>query len=116
MPSEDSFLHDCVNGILNMPPHHISRFSDKTLHYIAKLFDLRLIKLYHEPIQSEHKDFYKSTMWAKKFLPTHLIDNGILRKFINKFGILGKRWIQIPPDAYGHTVIAVYEKNTSCKK
>lgn len=53
---------------------------------------------------------------GQKFLPTHLIDNGILRKFINKFGILGKRWIQIPPDAYGHTVIAVYEKNTSCKK
>ncbi|MFC3867310.1 class I SAM-dependent methyltransferase [Helicobacter equorum] len=115
VPSEDSFLHDCVNGILNMPPHHISRFSDKTLHYIAKLFDLHLIKLYHEPIQPEHREFYKSIMWAKKFLPTPLIDKGILRKFINKFGILGKRWIQIPPNTYGHTVIAVYEKNTSCK-
>lgn len=92
-----------------MPPHHISRFSDKTLQHIAKLFDLRLIDLYHEPVQPEHIEFYKSVMWAKKFLPTPLIDRGIVRKFVGKFGIIGRKLIQIPPNTYGHTVVAVYE-------
>ena len=109
VPSEDSFLRYCVNGILNMPPHHISRFSDKTLQHIAKIFNLHLIDLYHEPVQPEHIEFYKSTMWSRIFLPTPLIDRGILRKFINKAGVLGKKLIQIPPNAYGHTVVAVYE-------
>lgn len=109
VPSEDSFLRYCVNGILNMPPHHISRFGDKTLHHIAKLFNLHLIEIYHEPVQPEHREFYKATMWAKKFLPTPLIDRGIMRKFIGKAGILGRRFIQIPPNTYGHTAVAVYE-------
>lgn len=108
VPSQDSFLQYAVNGILNMPPHHISRYSDKTLKFIAKEFNLTLLEIYHEPISPVHFDFYKATIWAKIFLKTPLIDRGIARKFINKFGILGKRFIRIPKEARGHTVIAIY--------
>lgn len=108
IPSEDSFLQYCVNGILNMPPHHISRFSDNTLHKIADIFHLKLLNIYHESVQKEHIDFYKSTMWAKLFLSTPLIDQGFLRKIINKAGILGKHCIKIPPNAFGHTAVAIY--------
>ncbi|MGX3011277.1 hypothetical protein ACWIUD_06935 [Helicobacter sp. 23-1044] len=109
VPSEDSFLKYAVNGILNMLPHHISRYSDKTLEFIAREFNLTLLEIYHEPVQSVHFDFYKSTIWAKYFLKTPLIDRGILRKVINRFGIFGRRFIKIPKDAFGHTVIAVYQ-------
>ncbi|STO97553.1 bifunctional 2-polyprenyl-6-hydroxyphenol methylase/3-demethylubiquinol 3-O-methyltransferase UbiG [Helicobacter canis] len=108
VPSQDSFLQYCVNGVLNMPPHHISRFSDKTLQEIANIFNLELLEIYHEQVQPEHIDFYKATMWAKLFLPTPLIDRGLLRKFINKAGFIGRSFIKIPPDAYGHTAVAVY--------
>ena len=60
-------------------------------------------------ILTEHREFYKATMWAKKFLPTPLIDRGLMRKLIGKAGIVGRRLIQIPPNAYGHTTVAVYE-------
>lgn len=110
IPSEESFLKDCVNGILNMPPHHLSRFSDKTLQNIAEIFDLKLIDIYHENIQPEHIDMYRSIQWAKKFLPAPLIDRGLLRKIINRFGIIGRRFIKIPPTAYGQSVVAIYEK------
>ncbi len=99
-----------MNGILNMPPHHISRFSDKTLESIARIFDLELVELYHEPLQKGHINFYKNTMWAKKFLPVSLIDKGLLRKIINKCGTFGKKFIKIPPNTYGHTVVAVYRR------
>ncbi|BDB64977.1 hypothetical protein T36_1439 [Helicobacter cinaedi] len=111
MPSEDSFLQYCVNGILNMPPHHISRFSDKTLQEIAKIFNLTLLEIYHEQVQPEHIDFYKATMWAKLFLPTPLIDRGYIRKFINKAGFIGRSFIKIPPNAKGHTAVAIYTLN-----
>ncbi|RAX52735.1 hypothetical protein CCY99_07145 [Helicobacter sp. 16-1353] len=109
IPSQDSFLKDCVNGILNMPPHHISRFSDKTLENIARIFDIKLTQIYHESVQNEHIDFYKSTIWAKIFLKPILVDLGLRRKIINRLGMLGKKFIKIPPNAYGHTVVAVYE-------
>lgn len=108
VPSEDSFLQYCVNGILNMPPHHISRFSDKTLQEIARIFNLTLLEIYHEQVQPEHIDFYKATMWAKLFLPTPLIDRGLARKFINKAGFIGRSFIKIPPNAKGHTAVAIY--------
>lgn len=111
MPSQDSFLQYCVNGILNMPPHHISRFSDKTLQEIARIFNLTLLEIYHEQVQSEHIDFYKATMWAKLFLPTPLIDRGLARKFINKAGFIGRSFIKIPPNAKGHTTVAIYTLN-----
>ena len=108
VPSENSFIQYCVNGILNMPPHHISRFSDTTLHKIAEIFNLKLDCIYHESVQNEHIDFYKSTMWAKCFLSTPLVDRGLLRKIINKAGKIGKHFIKIPRNAYGHTAIAIY--------
>ncbi|MDO7253604.1 class I SAM-dependent methyltransferase [Helicobacter cappadocius] len=111
VPSEDSFMKDIINGVLNMPPHHLSRFSDKSLENIAKIFNLKLISIYHENIQPEHIDMYKSAQWAKKFLPISLIDRGVSRKIINKLGIIGKKFIQIPSDARGQSVVAIYEKS-----
>lgn len=108
VPAEDSFLRFAVNGILNMPPHHISRYSDRTLKNVAKIFDLELLEIYHEPIQRVHFDFYKAVIWAKYFLKTPLIDRGILRKFVNSFGVLGRQFIRIPANENGHTAIAVY--------
>lgn len=91
-----------------MPPHHISRFSDKCLQNIAHIFNLELVSLFHESVQSEHILFYKSVMWAKKFLPTPLIDRGIMRTFVKILGVMARRFIKIPANEIGHTVVAVY--------
>ena len=109
VPSEDSFISKCTNGILNMPPHHISRFSDKCLRKIGEIFNIELLEIYHETLQSEHIDFYKSTQWANLFLKPKMIDTSITRKIINKLGIFGKKIIKIQPNIYGHTVVAVYK-------
>lgn len=108
MPSEDSFIKYATNGILNMPPHHISRYNDKTLENITKIFNLELVEIHHENIQKEHFDFYKAAIWAQIFLKPRLIDESIYRKIINRFGIIGKKFIKVPPNAIGHTVSAVY--------
>lgn len=107
VPSEDSFIQYAVNGILNMPPHHIGRFSDKCLNNIAKLFNLKLAEIYHERVQPEHINFYKSVMFSKRFFTPTLLDSNPLRKIINRLGRLCEK---VPNNAYGHTVVAVYQK------
>ena len=77
VPSEDSFLRHVTNGILNMPPHHISRWSDDTLNYLIKIFDLELIEIYHEKIQKIHRRYFLSTLISNIFLKPKLVDLNI---------------------------------------
>lgn len=107
VPSEDSFIKYAVNGILNMPPHHIGRFTDKCLINIAKLFDLKLINLYHENVQPQHINFYKSVMFSKKLFTPQLLSSNPLRRIANR---LGRLFEKVPKNAYGHTVVAIYQK------
>lgn len=61
VPNDDSFIKGAVNGYLNMPPHHASRWSEHTLKNIASLFGISFITLSHEPLHKRHKAFYAKT-------------------------------------------------------
>lgn len=96
-----------------MPPHHISRFSDKTLRKIAKIFGLKLIGIYHENLQKEHFTFYAQTLFLKRIFKVKLIDRRLMRRIISKLYSFYLRIFKPklnPKDIYGHTVVAVYEK------
>lgn len=107
IPSQESFIQYAINNILNMPPHHIGRFSDKCLRNIAKIFGIKLIDLHHEKIQPEHVNFYKSVMFSKKIFTPKLLSSNPMIKVANK---LGRFFEEIPHNAYGHTVMALYQK------
>ena len=100
-------MHYAVNGVLNMPPHHITRYSDKTLQKIAEIFDLKLLGIYHEAIQKEHIDFYKSTIFGR-IIGTPLVDRSLKRKLWNRLGKICKWAIPVPKNAYRHTAVAIY--------
>ncbi len=114
VPSEDSFLKYVTNGILNMPPHHVSRWSDKTLRYLAEEFNLELICLSHEKLQKIHIDYFLNTLIANIFKTRKLIDLSIYNTIISKLAKILTRIIRkkIFEEMYpvGHTVIAVYNK------
>ena len=61
VPSDDSFIRGAVNAYLNMPPHHASRWPDKTIKNIAPLFNINFIELHHEPLHKIHRRFYAKT-------------------------------------------------------
>lgn len=62
VPSADSFVSLAPNVILNMPPHHISWWSDKALHNISDIFGIQLIDIYHENLADIHKQWYAYTV------------------------------------------------------
>ena len=119
VPSEDSFIKDAVNFYLNMPPHHASKWTDHTLKQIAKLYDLELVELYHEPLHAIHKQFYVKTKLNKKFSgmigkKPYAVNAGLVNKTIYATAVLLsyplKAFVR-PGDITGQSVLAVYRKH-----
>ncbi len=53
VPNQDSYIRH-EDNLLNMPPHHVSRWSAQALRHLADVFPLRLIRLANEPLQRYH--------------------------------------------------------------
>ncbi|MBI5492389.1 MAG: class I SAM-dependent methyltransferase [Deltaproteobacteria bacterium] len=73
VPSADSFISSATNATLNLPPHHVTHWSDKSLCSIASIFDLKMVELYHDKLADIHSRWYSITM-AQQML------NAIFRK------------------------------------
>jgi len=114
VPSEDSFLKYVTNGMLNMPPHHVTRWCDETLRFIADEYGLELLDICHEKVQGVHKLYFLKTLVQNSLSQNRLIDNSIFGKFTSRFSSLVSRLLikglkdEMLPN--GHNVLAVYGK------
>ena len=125
VPSADSFISLAPNGILNkplnMPPHHLSWWSDKALFNITDLFGIQLIDIYHEELADIHKQWYAYTVSMRainnllgrtqplldRTLKTNfLMILAYIAGFFYKQGLDDKRILP-----RGHSVTAVYRKS-----
>jgi 2-polyprenyl-3-methyl-5-hydroxy-6-metoxy-1,4-benzoquinol methylase len=121
VPSEDSFLQHIQDFALNMPPHHVTKWTDKCLINLEKEFNIKCVHLYHEPLNSFHIPWYFTSMVVYQLnkalgishslirSPRHWLSHKIAKVLFN---VLGKDL----PSAYqghGHTVIAVYKKSAN---
>jgi 2-polyprenyl-3-methyl-5-hydroxy-6-metoxy-1,4-benzoquinol methylase len=119
VPSEDSFLTYSVNQIFNLPPHHVTRWTDKSLNYIADVFKLKIINIHHEQLQNIHLQWYARTsafiILSKIFnYKIKSIDDSVGFKILDKissyFGNLILKGLKKETLPYGQTVLAVYRK------
>jgi 2-polyprenyl-3-methyl-5-hydroxy-6-metoxy-1,4-benzoquinol methylase len=62
VPSADSFLAYSLNNILNMPPHHVTRWSTRALVSLGKYFNLQVVDQQHEQLADEHVQNYVETL------------------------------------------------------
>jgi 2-polyprenyl-3-methyl-5-hydroxy-6-metoxy-1,4-benzoquinol methylase len=62
VPSEDSFLSLVENGWLNMPPHHLTRWTDEALTSALTNVGLDIKEIWHEPVASFHAEWYSRVM------------------------------------------------------
>jgi hypothetical protein len=68
VPNRDSFLRHQYN-LLDMPPHHMTRWNNKALAYLPRLFPLKLLSLRFEPLAPYHIPGYVDTygeFWRAK--------------------------------------------------
>lgn len=62
VPSIDTYLKYSINATTNLPPHHLTHWKDCALRYIAKIFNMQIIDLYHEKVTKGHQRSYLTAL------------------------------------------------------
>ena len=62
VPAQDSFLAIAPNLPLNMPPHHITRWTDRALINLARSEGFSKADIWHEPVADFHKEWHATTL------------------------------------------------------
>ena len=110
VPNNDSFLNKDENNLLNMPPHHMGLWGKESLKNMEKVFNVKLIKIYIEPLQSYHYSYYYNIVFSKKIQKIF----GRLGDKVNKvFGVLVYHYLSTdiyPKKISGQTIMATYIK------
>jgi len=120
VPSEDSFMFDELNNVFNVPPHHVTRWTDAAMESIARLNELQLVRLEHEELSAMHLRPY-----AKARLLRSLRRAGFKVPMISRFAatypVRAAMAVASKPIEWatraakrsvrGHSVVAVYAKS-----
>jgi 2-polyprenyl-3-methyl-5-hydroxy-6-metoxy-1,4-benzoquinol methylase len=114
VPSDNSYLSIGINSLLNMPPHHISRWPDEVFRFIAKKYNLKLELIYHEPLQDIHVNDFLKTIFEGTFSSAAVFDSSMRRKLLNLLAVLFakifRKGVKKSMGINGNTVIAVFIK------
>ena len=109
VPNDFSFIARDEKNPLNLPPHHMSRWTQTALSDLGKIFPISLKLLSKEPLQKYHVYYYYRIV----VLPR-------LPQFMTKFNPKIQKLLSLPftvpifllsPLIKGHTQLAIYEKN-----
>lgn len=115
VPAADSFIAQTINGLLNMPPHHLTWWPDHTLSHIAVRYGLVLERLIHEPLERLHYRRYAfNKAWALIGRRFRLIDRTPFYRLgsllLLPVAVIG--WLMLifnsSATIHGHSVVAVY--------
>lgn len=121
-PSEDAFPRFVPNYVLNMPPHHVTRWTDKSLQSIGDVFALRNVQLIHMPLESVHDDFYCNSLalyqaCRERSIRHDLIPLEILPEIQELAGIflpeVRRTLAQEKKHIMGHDVVSVFTKGSN---
>lgn len=67
VPNSGGFLRNDPMNLLNLPPHHMSRWFPETCNALGRSLGLRLITLQYEPLATYHVDWYFRLIARKWF-------------------------------------------------
>ena len=120
LPSADSFLSIITNNFYNMPPHHVSFWSDKSLKHIAEIFGMKIVNIEHEKLAEWDKVSWASSIILESLrnwlgVQSELVDMSLKYKVLEKISlltgeVLAKGLINPKVLPEGHSVTVVYQK------
>ncbi len=87
VPCSDSYYISNLNHVLNIPPHHVTRWKIKTLYFVCKKFNLSIDYFYNDKVLSPKNYFeVKVTTIILKFLfpKRQIVMNGKLLTYFEK--------------------------------
>jgi SAM-dependent methyltransferase len=119
VPSHDGFIGSELNSILDLPPHHITQWSDRCMAAIASVFDLKLVSLEHDEIAPYHRVNYlhqKSldALGLRRTDERPVRSSSAFRSVDRVVRKAAGVWDRIRrpalPPGFGHSVTACYER------
>ncbi|SIO46341.1 Methyltransferase domain-containing protein [Bradyrhizobium erythrophlei] len=105
VPNNGGFVGMDLDAVLNMPPHHMGLWTEKSLTALTSFFPLSLKAIRFEPL--EELNWYASVMERRA------LSNSVAQAIYYKlgFGYLYRKWVRLRKSKiHGHTIIAVFQK------
>lgn len=118
-PNHDSFIRYSYNGILNLPPHHISHWTVDALTNLSTIHNLKLLDINQEKIDKIHEKWFFQNLFYKILsdlfnCPINLVDKSFKSTLLIKIATLLSYLVKHPFPANlmpaGHTICSVYKK------
>ena len=107
VPNSDSYLR-LQENLLDLPPHHMTRWNAKSLESLQRLYPLELLTMQAEPLASYHIEDYLSTYAQYTQVARALPWRYVARPLLSRILQLGfRRFVR------GHTICAIYRKTGS---
>ena len=116
VPAHDGLFGYAINNILDMPPHHVTHWSEKTLKKVGELFGLDVVKVCYEPIARYHQSAARTIIWENRLrsligIRHRLLDTRLSSRGIHKLSsVLGRIIKPNLTDQLGHTVVVIFRK------
>lgn len=116
VPSSDGFAGEAINNFLDMPPHHVSHWSEITMRKIADLYGLEVISIEYEPVASYHQYWARKVKIESSFrrvlgVNFRLLNLRFFARLISKVaGVVAHLSRFSLVGIKGHTVLACYRK------
>lgn len=122
VPSADSFMRFNLNDVLNMPPHHVTWWSDRCLSWCATRYGLSLTELHHQSLSDGgHRQWFLQQFSERALLKYlgiapagPMLDMGLqgrLRTLTGALAQILEFGFESPVmEPRGHTVVAVMDK------
>lgn len=116
VPNHDGLCGLTTNNILDLPPHHLTHWTEATLRHLAHLFPLEVVAIEKEPLADIHRQWAEHVVRENQIrhalaMPRHLFDAGLAARVVSR---AAREWAKLqPPGAVrmdGHTILAVLRK------
>lgn len=111
VPNGDSYLKYLTNGALNLPPHHVTMWNEKSLDVLAGVAGLTKTFVYEEPLQDVHEqDYVEAFLYSFGFLrKTPALSSSWYSKTVKKYARYFK-WLVPSSLVLGHSITIEYRK------
>lgn len=112
VPNQSSFFKYDVDNILNFPPHHLTRWSAKSLRALESRFPIKIVSIQKEPLSKAHIKWFSATitkMLTKRF-PSNRILSILSWRVLSPLLSSTLKLSFIRKMLQGHSIMAVYER------
>ena len=116
VPDHEGLCGIAQNNILDMPPHHVSHWSSRTLVHVAQQFGLNMLVIEREPVAPIHVEWARRSVIEQKLrgwfgLRPSLLDTSLASRVVGRTAAtIARRFPASVDSLSGHTIVGCFRK------